>query len=146
MAVKERFSRNKGQMTVELVVVLPVLLAVACIALNVSLFLSSCAQFDRVFRNSVCTYAVSPAYQQTSAESCLLIEEALNNTLLDAYIDCEVVSYGSAYGFTTYVADLKFTPTLFGVAPVDSFFGLSLPQATHQSRLVVDCYKPGVFL
>lgn len=146
MAIKERIVRNEGQMTVELVVVLPVLLAVACIALNVSLFLSSCAQFDRVFRNAVCVYAVSPAYQQTSAQSCVLIDEALRDSLSDEYIDCEVTLYGSAQGFTTFVAELRFSPTLFGVASVNSFFGIALPQATHQSKLVVDCYKPGVFL
>ena len=57
-------SGENGQMTVELAVALPVLLAVAAIAVNALLFFSECAAFDVASRDAVRIHAASPAYGQ----------------------------------------------------------------------------------
>ena len=44
---------DRGQMTVELLVVLPVVLIVAVVAVNALTFFGDCAAFDRVARNAV---------------------------------------------------------------------------------------------
>ena len=51
MGVAQADARERGQMTVELAVVFPALLAVAVIAVNALLFFSECAAFDRVARD-----------------------------------------------------------------------------------------------
>lgn len=51
--LKERFGcarDERGQMTVELAVMIPVLVAIAVIAMNAMLFFSECAAFDRLAR------------------------------------------------------------------------------------------------
>lgn len=68
------FHKPPGQMTIEFVVAFPAMIAVAFVAINAVLFFSDCASFDRVFRNAVCTYAASPAYEQGTGESCGLIQ------------------------------------------------------------------------
>ena len=55
---------DRGQMTVELLVVLPVVLIVAVVAVNALTFFGDCAAFDRVARNAVRLCAASPAYGQ----------------------------------------------------------------------------------
>ena len=56
--------RSSGQMTVEFVAALPVLLAVAVISVNALTYFGWCAAFDDDFRDSVRVYAASPAYGQ----------------------------------------------------------------------------------
>lgn len=57
MGVAQADARERGQMTVELAVVFPALLAVAVIAVNALLFFSECAAFDRVAREAVRLHA-----------------------------------------------------------------------------------------
>ena len=75
------FRKTPGQMTIEFVVAFPAMIAVAFVAINAVLFFSDCASFDRVFRNAVCTYAASPAYEQGTGESCELIQSQLEESL-----------------------------------------------------------------
>lgn len=70
MGIKE--ARFSGQMTVEFVVAFPAMMAIALIAVNAVLFFSDCASFDRLFRNSVCAYAASPAYEQGGRAKLLI--------------------------------------------------------------------------
>ena len=72
---------DRGQMTVELLVVLPVVLIVAVVAVNALTFFGDCAAFDRVARNAVRLCAASPAYGQDAGRGAeevrAVIEEAL---------------------------------------------------------------------
>ena len=81
-------------MTVEFVVAFPAMLAIAFVAVNAILFFSDCAAFDRVFRNAVCTYAASPAYEQGTAENCALIEAQLSDSLSRENLSYQVSSSG----------------------------------------------------
>ena len=123
-----------GQMTVEFVVAFPAMLAiafVAFVAVNAILFFSDCAAFDRVFRNAVCTYAASPAYEQGTAESCALIEAQLYDSLSRENLSYQVSSSGVEGGTVTFSAQMRFLPTLFGKGGsfrgVRSEFSFSLP-------------------
>ena len=73
--------RSSGQMTVEFVAALPVLLAVAVISVNALTYFGWCAAFDDDFRDSVRVYAASPAYGQGVGDTCALIERALDERL-----------------------------------------------------------------
>ena len=63
-------SGSRGQMTIEFALLFPVMLMIALIACNSILFLSECASFDRIFRESVCVFAPSPASEETTGQIC----------------------------------------------------------------------------
>lgn len=142
MAVEE--GRISGQMTIEFVVAFPAMLAVAFVAVNAILFLSDCAAFDRVFRDSVCTYAASPAYEQGVSESCALIETSLCDSLSRENVSYRVSSSGVEGGTVTFSAQMRFSPTLFGKGSLTGAFGVSFPPLCHEEHMVVSAYKPGL--
>ena len=137
---------EKGQMTVELAVALPVLLAVAVIAVNALLFFSECAAFDAASRDAVRINAASPAYGQDLEQSRAQIDASLSKAFDRPYVSSSVAVEGVAGGHTTFTAALEFSPTLFGMGLKSSVFGVTLPKITHAVSFTVDCYKPGVLL
>ena len=137
---------NSGQMTIEFVITFPVALVIALVAVNAVLFFSECAAFDRSFRSLVCVYAPSPAYEQGIEQSCAKVSEALGNEFNSENLEIEVSSSGSSGELVEFRGTLKFLPTLFGSGSLSGVFGVSFPPLTHQEVIVVDVYKPGVFL
>lgn len=135
-----------GQMTVEFMVTLPVMLIVAFIAVNALLFFSECAAFDRIAKEAVRIYATSPAYEQTTEQSLAQIETLLNDSFDKEYLSCEVSVSGGFTGYETYTATLRFSPTLFGLGLRNEILGVSLPTLNHATSLTVDPYKPGVII
>lgn len=144
--LRNRSKRHPGQMTVEFVVMFPVAIALSLIAVNATLFFSDCAAFDRVFRSSVCTWAVSPAYGQDTSASCAKITSLLDAQFNAEYLDIEVNSTGSQNELVTFTGTLHFHPTLFGKGALRGAFGITFPDLVHTSSLSVDVYKPGVLL
>lgn len=143
--MRRQVCNSAGQMTVELVVILPVLIIVAVIAMNALEFFSFCASFDRTAHNAVRVQAISPAYGQDASQSCALVEQSLQSRYSeDGHIDIEVASNPIEGGLQEFTATARFHPTLFGLALRGEVFGVSLPPLTHEARAVVDCYKPGV--
>lgn len=147
--LKERFGRardERGQMTVELAVMIPVLVAIAVIAVNAMLFFSECAAFDRLARNAVRVFATSPAYGEDTSQSCAAALDAIEEGMGIAdknYLEASV-SVAGEHCRKRFRATLRFTPTLFGMGLKSSVFGVSLPQLEHSTELMVDVYKPGV--
>lgn len=137
---------DEGQMTIEFVVVFPVALVIALIAVNVVLFFSECAEFDRSFRSAVCTYAPSPAYGQDVDQSRAYITNVLRQEFAAENIQIEVTSKGVSGGSVEFEGELVFAPTLFGSGTLSGAFGVSFPKLSHSESLVVDVYEPGVFL
>ncbi|MCL1798639.1 MAG: hypothetical protein FWG23_02705 [Eggerthellaceae bacterium] len=133
-------------MTVEFVVVFPVLIIVAVIAVNALLFLSECAAFDRVAREAVRVHATSPAYGQSTEQSVARVEQVLKGQCDKEYLDARVSVSGGTLGHTRYTAELLFRPTLFGMGMRSEVFGVSLPPLRHTVTMTVDAYKPGVLL
>ncbi len=132
-----------GQMTVEFVVMFPVMLLIALTAMNAVLFLSDCAAFDRVFRNAVCTYAASPAYGQGPAQSSALVQAAMEEEFTEDNLSISVSSSGVEGGIVSFSGKLTFEPTLFGKGRLGGVFGVAFPALNHESKLSVSAYKPG---
>ena len=128
---------DRGQMTVELLVVLPVVLIVAVVAVNALTFFGDCAAFDRVARNAVRLCAASPAYGQDAGRGA---EEALVRDNLAVGVEVS----GGVLGHVTYTATLAYAPTLFGLGLRDEVLGVRLPRLEHRVSLTVDPYKPGM--
>lgn len=141
-----KLRESRGQGTIEFAVALPVLIAVAVIAVNALLFFSDCAAFDRVARQTVRVQATSPPYGQTTEESRAAVQRELENSFAQEYHQVQVAVEDGGMGHTTFTATLKFSPTLFGMGLKSEVFGVALPQLTHDCSLTVDVYKPGVLL
>lgn len=139
-------SGSKGQLTVEFVVIFPVALLVALVAVNVTLFFSECAAFDRVFNTSVTTLAVSPGYGHSLAQSCSDIQNVLQDGVESDFTEIEVTSSGVQGGLVTFQAELIFSPTLFGAGTLTGVWGVSFPKLVHKAQMTVEVYKPGVVL
>lgn len=135
---------EKGQMTIELAVALPVLIIVAVITVNALTFFGQCAVFDRVANEAVRVHAASPAYGQGADQSCGLVEQEIQAALDAPNVEVSV-TYGEAgFGFERFVATLDYHPTLFGLGLQSEVFGVALPTLTHSAMYTVDVYKAGV--
>ena len=137
---------SAGQMTVEFVVVLPVFLIIAVIAVNALLFFSECAEFDRIARDSIRVHATSPSYEQTHEQSRVQIGIALQEHFKKSYLSSSVSVVGGVGGLATFTAELEFSPTLFGLGLKKSLFGVNLPALRHSVSSTVSVYRPGVLL
>mgnify|MGYP001667791150 CR=1 FL=1 len=139
-------TRTSGQMTIEFVVLFPIMLVIALIAFNSVLFLSECAAFDRIFRESVSVLAPSPASDESSDRICAQVEEGLDRFTQKDHLSCSVSANGRSDGMVVYSGTIFFTPTIFGAYPLRSVFGVALSPIEHTTQIAVDAYKPGVFL
>lgn len=137
---------ERGQMTIELAVAMPVLIAVAVIAVNAMTFFAECAVFDRVTCDSVRLHASSPAYGEDAGRETALIEQEVKSQVNAANVEISVAHGVVGVGFDEFRATLTFHPTLFGLGLRSEVFGVALPQLTHEARYVIDSYKPGVFI
>lgn len=135
---------DRGQMTVELCVVFPVIIVIAVIATNAMLFFGQCAEFDRVGRNAVRTFAAVPAHGEDGGSAQAQVQSAIEGALDADNLDVSVASSKDFRGYAEYVMTLRFHPTLFGLGLKQEVFGVALPALTHESRIVVNPYKPGM--
>lgn len=133
-----------GQMTIELLVVLPVILIVAVIAVNALTFFGDCAAFDRVARNAVRICAASPGYGQDVGQSAAQVETMVGEALARDNLEVSAEASGGALGQVTFTVRLSYAPTLFGLGLRDEVLGVALPRLEHRVALTVDPYKPGM--
>ena len=134
-----------GQMTVELMAVLPVAIVIAAVAVNVLAFFGDCAEFDRISRNAVRVYATSPTYGVQAPQCQASVANAVRSQMDSAFEEVSVSAEHMGGGLTRYVATLEYAPNFFGLGVRDSVFGVQLPRLRHSTSLVVDMYKPGIF-
>ena len=146
MGILRKARGDAGQATVELVVVLPVAIALAVIAVNALSFFETCAVFDRLARQAICVYAPASDAGQGPAEVAALVESKLEEALGASNLSIEVTVRGQAGSYQRYSGRLSFAPTLFGLGLRDEVFGVSLPRLVHEIDLTVDAYRPGVLL
>ncbi len=137
---------ERGQMTIEFAVAFPVLLAVALIALNALMFMAECAAFDNSFRQLTRVHCASLAAGNTTHDAVAEVLDCLNQEFNEPNIVISLEIEGEDLGYTSFVGTLDFYPTLFGLNFRSSFFGISLWPLQHQESIVLDCYKPGVFI
>lgn len=137
---------DRGQMSVELAVVLPVTIVVAVIAVNALLFFGECAQFDRVGRNAVRICAASPAAGQDLSQVIAAVDSMVGKSMDADNVECDVTAGRIADGITRFDLVLRYWPTLFGLGLKREVLGVPLPPLTHSVSLSVDMHKPGIVL
>lgn len=138
---------NAGQMTVELCIVFPVVIAIALIAVNALTFFSECAQFDRLVRNCIRIYSTSLSEgADESAVTSEIVSHVTKQMGEDAQIECQMSGSLRGEEFVTYTVTYSYAPTLFGMPLRGSVFGISLPQIKHSINMAVDPYSPGKWL
>lgn len=135
---------ESGQMTIEFMAMLPVMIAVACIGMNAVTFFSECAAFDIQAKNAIRTYASSPGYGQDTQVAVGKIATALESSFCGNALNVSVEARNAGSGMTTYDATLSYAPNLFGMGLRDSVLGVSLPRLHHTASLTVRSYKPGM--
>lgn len=148
---------ERGQMTVELAAVMPVVIVVALIVANVVRFCCLCATFDRVALDAIVSQGVAPSGDQSEEVAVGEVRSAIEDALGDPSCAVEVtaepvgaqerragrVSVSFAASLTRFTCTLRFHPwpaslSICGVSMGDA------AQLTHERSLVVDRYRPGV--
>lgn len=136
MAVR-KLSCPRGQMTVELCVVLPVVIVIAAIAYNALAFFSHCAAFDRDFRDAARTLVVAPPASEGIAAA---VEDIKGTAWAESFDDNPAISLeyeSGADGTITVKGTLEYRPTLFGLQTRGEVFGVGLPTLSHSSQIVL---------
>lgn len=147
----------RGQATVELAALMPVVIVVALTTYNLARYVALCATFDRVSYDAVIAQGVAPSGTQTSivaaGEVGRCIESALDTpTTCSVEVSAERVGMsGETRGLflspllTRFRCTLVFRPwpSTFTIAGVAYDTPLAL---RHERALVVDRYRPGVVI
>ena len=138
MAVSKLACR-KGQMTVELCVVIPVVMVIAAIVFNALTFFSCCAEFDRMVRNAARTWVVAPP---SSMDLHTAVEQLDHRIWFDSAGENPSVSFtyeADASDLVTVTANMEYRPTLFGLQTRQELFGVALPALRHSTQITVAC-------
>lgn len=146
---------SRGQMTVELAVLVPPAIVVALIVYNLMCFIDACAAFDRLSLDAVVAHGVAPSGTQAQDTAASEVESAIASALgressCEVNVSVEDVDSGeSASSFAVspllrrFVCTLTFKPwprylRMPGIT-------LEAPLAlSHERSLVIDRYRPGV--
>jgi hypothetical protein len=160
--MRDMIKKKSGQMTVELAVCVPVVLAVVGVMLNVMGYLNVCARFDRVAAESVRIEATSPGFASYSAMARAerirsLIQESFdaeqNSFNVEVMVTVssgstgEALAPGRGLSFSLLPQTETFTCSIiYRPWPFEHFAGLNFFTLTHERRYCVDPYRPGIFL
>lgn len=159
VAVARRVNGSgSGQMAVEVMVVLPVVIALIIVMVDTMVYLGDCARFDRVAAEAVRVHAGSPSSAEygvldNAAEVRNEIEAAMPDS---GHLSYEVSSQGAlASGVSGPGILLSFVPQprvytctlLFSPWPFShGAFGVQPLQVVHRKAFAVDPYRPGVIM
>ena len=142
---KIKSSSESAQMTMEFMIVLPVMLTIAIISQNIMFYLSECASFDRASKDIIRIHSSSPTYSEDTATITAKITDDLNRVINQDYLELEVREE-AGLSFNKYTATLRYFPNIFGMGLKDSVLGVPMPTATHEVQFTIDQYKPGVLI
>lgn len=134
----------RAQMTVELSIVFPIVIVIAIITTNALSFFGYCADFDRLSRNAVRTYAASPEAGESTSDAESKIQAAIDSALNASNLHSSISVEKDWRGYEHFIMTLYYSPTLFGLGLKTEVFGVPMPQLTHRSQMTVDPYKPGM--
>ena len=147
---------TSGQMAVEMAVLVPAGIVVALIVLNLCRFVEACATFDRVAMDAVVSQGVSPPGEQSALSSAGAVRSCIEQAMASSSCEVSVTVSGADVPrgggglrfpvsplLATYTCTLRYRPwpgsfVMAGIAfrpPV---------VLTHERRLVVDRFRPGV--
>lgn len=148
---------ERGQMSVELAVLMPVIVVVALVVYNLARFVALCATFDRAALNAVTSFGVSPAGTQTSVAAINQVEWEIAKSLgvSDAFTvrvsATKIRADGSSSGMSLAPRLYEFTCKLFFKPWPSAFVIAGAPfnaplVLLHERTLVVDRFSPGVVM
>ena len=139
----DKLREHKGQMVVEFAIVFPILIIVACVMVNALGFATECARFDRVSRNAVRTEAATPAIDENNNATLERVRQTLAGHFVyeNEQTNAEIIRTEGSN--TTFECELKWSPTLFGLAFKDDVFGIKMFELSHKNSLVVDATRAG---
>lgn len=132
---------ERGQMTIELLIALPVAIVIACIVFNALTFFGLCAEFDRAARNAVRVYAASPD-DNVSFMVADKVKGAVELCLDDENAEVTVEGSAPSFAVATYTCALAYHPTLFGLGVRTEVLGVPLPALRHSVQLSTFSYDP----
>ena len=148
---------NTGQMCVELVVLMPIILVVILISYNVGMYCNLCSRFDRCAQEAILVQGVAPAGEQSAQHACEEIQNQLRAAMDTDLCDIEVqndalctdpsrpLSYAVSPLLSRYTCTMKYKPWPSSFVCVGVAFS---PQAyvEHKKSLVVDRFRAGVLV
>lgn len=157
-SLAELLSDERGQMSVEAAIMIPVLMVAAFVIANLMSFIEACGSFDRIAADAVVSQGVSPAGIQTSDVACEQVKSCIEDALgRDATCSVEVSaadighSWSEGAGFSLFPGLTRYTCTL-SYRPWPGSFTIagmtfSPPSVLeHSQTLVVDRYRAGVVI
>lgn len=144
MKINNFWNNECGQATVELAIMFPIVIIIAVIAVNALTFFSSCANFDRAFKQEVVSYATNPGYGEDIANTRSILQNNLTEKFDNSFMDFNISVENVSGGLQAFYGELKMHPTLFGMGLRDEILGLPMPTLNHQQKIVIERYKPGV--
>ncbi|MBQ9059053.1 MAG: hypothetical protein IJ125_07705 [Atopobiaceae bacterium] len=151
--MRRLWQEQAGQMSVELVVCMPVVLICAFVVFNLAQFVVVCSRFDRIVPDAILAHGASPEGEQTLLTSIEQVEQsirdAMDTTRATIELTAEPLSF-SEVGLLSLVGQpTRFTcvltmspwPSQLSVAGIS----LSAPQfMRHECSIVIDRYRPAV--
>ncbi len=148
---------ERGQMSVETALMLPILIVLAFVMSNVLLYVEACITFDRIAYDAVISQGVAPSGEQSTEHAAREIKACIEDAL-DRSSTCNIEVTASEVGrlsgtndalfsvvpsLTSYECTLCFSP--WGSSIQIAGFTFTFPiQLTHTRSFVVDRYRPGV--
>ena len=139
----DKLREHKGQMVVELAIVFPILIIVACVMVNALGFATECARFDRVSRNVVRTEATTLAIDEDDGAILARIKQTLEGHFVYDNESTDVTISGNQDSNLAFVCELQWSPTLFGLSFKDEIFGVKMFKLSHKNSLVIDPTRAG---
>lgn len=148
------FRESSGQMTVELAVLIPVIVACALVVVNVMRYAELCARFDRVAPDAVLAHGVSPSGATSSLagvdEVRSAIERGMSPMVCEVEVSVEDLMEGASgalldlsAGTTRFTCTLVFRPWPSSVSIAG--VGYQVPASIkHERTIVVDRYRAAI--
>ena len=138
-----KLREHKGQMVVELAIVFPILIIVACVMVNALGFATECARFDRISRNVVRTETATPAIDENNSATLARVQQTLSGHFVyeNESTSAEITSAEGTN--VTFECELQWSPTLFGISFKDEVFGIRMFELSHKNFLTIDQTRAG---
>lgn len=160
----QRLRSSRGQMTVELAVLIPVIMAVLGIVINAMMYMDVTIRFDRLAAEAVRIEAASPGYgaygtaARTDRVRSFLQDQFANE---EDFVQIDVSAHAGA-GSTSDTSGLPSGDPSFSLLPrletykctlhyspwgfKGSFFGVNFLEMSHTRSYTIDPFRPGVFV
>ncbi len=136
---------ERGQMSVEMAVSLPVLVVCMVIAIDVLVYMGECARFDHLAPQEILACATSPSHGAASQANAQGVQDALSSEFsrYNAQVEVDAQEGGVLDGAVVYTCTLSLAPWPLGFAG-SSVLGTGVPLALrHSCSFAVDPYVPG---